>query len=831
METSGPGSFLATLGQADSIMAGSGFADMLDQGRVLVVLAGDSSAPAACVMFNWPYGAGEGRIDMLFSELAGEALNKAPASFHDVEGHSLAGTSGVVCHYFIKKGLCVIGSNARILEDCAERIDSRAGLPFPEMYRKVALTAGRNVDANVFINFSRLPDMAGSLFSASFTDNRNILPDFGTWSEIDLLIKDDELLMNGYTEAADSLNHFLSLFREQEPQKIEITRILPYNTYLLLDFGFGDYKGFYDDHEAYLAKHEVYPGREAKLRELKSRFGDRLEDDMTSWVGNEMALALINPHISDRGANTFMAIHARDIEKGIRALNELSSSQYTSQYRDYTIRRIAIPELIPLVYGGIFSGIDQNYYTRIEDYIIFANSAGSLENFINIFLSGKTLKQNENFKEFTDNVSDRSNIFCYFNIRNSMELLSGLLAEPFSSFVGANPGVVGNFEALAVQFKTLNNMFFTSMYVRHNPDFIQEDLSIWKAYLDGTVYGRPYFVKDHRTDYLKIVAFDTLNMYLIDHDGNIVWKLNIGERVISDVHTVDYYRNGKIQYLFNTENRIYLIDLLGRDVEGYPVGLRQKATNGLAVFDYDNDKDYRIMLALDDNRVYNFDIRGRKVEGWKNPLARARVTLPVQHLRQGGKDYIVIADTDGNIKITDRRGNPRINLKDDFVNGLRSECYVNETNSKGVILTTDENGKLTYIKTNGRIETTDFGHFSREHHFLYEDFDNQGGKDFVFLDGNRLLVFDRFKNLMFSWEFENEIRSTPVIIPVSAREKLIGIVSDVSGKIYLFDRKGKLLSTPDHVGKTQILIGSLRKDGQLNMIVGSGNTIYNYYFR
>ncbi|MBE9484963.1 MAG: DUF3352 domain-containing protein, partial [Bacteroidetes bacterium] len=655
---------------------------------------------------------------------------------------------------------------------------------------------------------------------------------FGAWSEIDLLIKNDELLMNGYSEAVDTLNQFLSLFQQQEPQKIEITRILPYNTSMLLSFGFSDFEKLQSDNKAYLQNEGVFPERKEKLHSMKSRYGNKLEEYMTAWVGNELALALINPHMRDHDANTFLAIHARDTELAGRYLKELSSSQYTSNYRDYTIRRITIPELIPVIYGRLFSGIKKNYYTRVEDYIVFANSTKSIENFINIFLSGKTLEQNENFKGFTDNVSDFSNIFCYFNIRNSTEMLSEVLAVPLAGFVSRNPEVVKNFEALAVQFKALNNMYFTSVYVKHNPSYIREDLSVWKAYLDAPVYGQPYFVKDHRTNNLKIVAFDTLNnMYLIDHDGNIDWKLNIGEKVISDVQTVDFYKNGKIQYLFNTANRIYLIDLLGRDVEGYPIQLKDKATNGLAVIDYDGDKNYRILIALDDNRVYNYDIKGKKVDGWKNPLSKGRVTARVRHLREAGKDYIIIADSEGNVKITDRRGRNRINLKSDLANGLRSDFYVNETNSKGIILTTDESGKLTYIKSNGRMETTDFGNFSKGHYFLYEDFNNAGGKDFIYLDGNKLTVFDRFKNIVFSWEFENEINSSPVIIPVSPREKIIGVVSGATGKIYLFDRNGNLLSTPDHIGKTQILIGSLNRDGQLNMIVGSGNTIYNYYFR
>lgn len=237
------------------------------------------------------------------------------------------------------------------------------------------------------------------------------------------------------------------------------------------------------------------------------------------------------------------------------------------------------------------------------------------------------------------------------------------------------------------------------------------------------------------------------------------------------------------------------------------------------------------MLALDDNRVYCYDIKGKKVNGWKNPMSKGRVDEAVQHLRVKGKDYIFIADNEGNVKITNRRGNPRINLKSPLENGTRSGFYANETNSKGIILTTDASGKLTYINSNGKLDYTDFGAFSKEHYFLYEDFDNRGGKDFIYLDGNKLLVFDRFKKVIFNHEFENEIGSSPLIIPVSRQEKLIGVVSEESGKIYLFDRQGRLLSTPDHVGRAGMLVGSLNRDGQLNLISGSGNTIYNYYFR
>lgn len=826
------GGILDKMSMADSLLLFLGYAEILDNGSVYIAVAKDSSSTGHCVLFEWPYGADADDLDFLLSELSGRDLQRSAISFGKLDAYSLSDSTGTLCYYSLDHGLCIIGNGAGIMNACADRIDSKMPLPSMAQYSKVSSTAGRNVDANIYINFQQFPELAAKIFSADHLQGSKMLPDFASWSEVDLLVKNDEILLNGYTETVDSLDHFLHPFKNQDPQKIEVTRILPYNTSMLLSYGFSDFDELYDGLNVYMSNEDAYPEREAELSAMKKRIGPNIEEFMTSWIGNEIALATINPHLQDRPSNTFMAIHAQDIELAIRKLRELSSNQHTSSYRDYTIRRINVKGLIPVIFGKAFSNIQNNYYTRIEDYIVFANSAKSLQNFINILLSGKTLEQNENFKNFTDNVSDKSNLFCYFNVRNSITMLEGMLDQPFLNFVKENKGVVQNFEAVAVQFKSLNNMFFTSAYVKHNPEFIKEDLSIWKAYLDAPVYGQPYFVKDHRTNNLNIVAFDTLNnMYLIDHDGNILWKLNIGEKVISDVHTVDYYKNGKIQYLFNTSSRVYLIDLLGRDVEAYPIDLKDKATNGLAVFDYDNDRNYRVLIAMDDNRVYNYDIKGTKVKGWKKPLSKGKVKVPVQFLRDGGKDYIIIADEEGNVKITDRRGKTRINLKSKLTNTTNSLFYVNETNSKGIILTTDLDGKLKYIKTNGKLETTDFGSFSSDHYFLYEDFDNRGGKDFIFLDGNKLTVFDRFKNVMFSHNFENEIHSSPVIIPVSGREKLIGVVSEESGKIYLFDRQGKLLSTPDHIGKTRMLIGSLNRDGQLNLISGSGNTIYNYYFR
>ena len=47
---------------------------------------------------------------------------------------------------------------------------------------------------------------------------------------------------------------------------------------------------------------------------------------------------------------------------------------------------------------------------------------------------------------------------------------------------------------------------------------------------------------------------------------------------------------------FATKNRVYLVDILGNDVNDFPLKFKDDITKPLSVFDYDKNKDYRFWL-------------------------------------------------------------------------------------------------------------------------------------------------------------------------------------------------------------------------------------------
>jgi hypothetical protein len=148
-------------------------------------------------------------------------------------------------------------------------------------------------------------------------------------------------------------------------------------------------------------------------------------------------------------------------------------------------------------------------------------------------------------------------------------------------------------------------------------------------------------------------------IHLIGGTGKVLWTRTLDGPILGPVTQVDRFKNGKLQVLFNTEENLYLLDRNGKDVGGFPVKLPAKATAPLAAFDYDNTREYRILLPLADGSLRNFGVDGAAVTGWEAPKLGMSSTNTVRHLRIKNKDHLLVVDGQGKLLLLDRRGAER----------------------------------------------------------------------------------------------------------------------------------------------------------------------------
>ncbi|MCB2220431.1 MAG: DUF3352 domain-containing protein [Bacteroidetes bacterium] len=735
-------------------------------------------------------------------------------------------------YFTVYRGIFAGSFNEALLKESIAHMTSGSPLSKEASFQQVSGTAGHKVDANLYVYGPNFGPWSASLGNKDFAPLFHNLGRSWDWSEADMVINNDEVLLNGYSITKGTEPQLLDCFA-QTPQAITIPEILPYNVAYMAHFGVEKFENFY---AAYLEQRSDSMEVLAQLKSYKDKFSISPYDEFISWIGNEFAVAGIN-HDQEYDAELLVLIKTTDILKARLSLQEASDKinrrqlikPYEVKYGDYQIRKINSKNLTEVLFGPLFRGMTDNYYILIKDYIVFANSIEILKYVIDNFYKGKTLQSNINYQSFSNNISDKSNIFLYCNIRKSASLSGAMLDGPLNNWIQDNAGTLGNIEGFALQLSYINQMFYTNVYLKYNPDYQEINPSTWSFKTEADVSGQPWFIRNHRNNKLNTVVFDVdNNMYLADHIGKVKWKLPLIEPPLGEMTQIDYYGNGKFQYLFNTKNYIYLIDLNGDYVADYPIKLLQTSTNPVACFDYDNDHDYRFVMALNDNRVYNFDKSMQRVDGWTNIQAKSEVQQPVQHLIADGKDFFFVTDKNGHVIITDRRGDQRIRLKKKIEKAENSIFYINKTNSNGLFLTTNSKGQLVYIDESGQLNYTSFGDFSSGHYFFYEDFDRDGAMDFIFVDGPVVVVYNRFKKEILNYTLSSPVGHKPAIIDYGNDQVLMGLLLSGSGEVILLDAGGRKFDGIRIAGTTGFTAGSINNDDITNLIIANGREVKNY---
>jgi hypothetical protein len=305
----------------------------------------------------------------------------------------------------------------------------------------------------------------------------------------------------------------------------------------------------------------------------------------------------------------------------------------------------------------------------------------------------------------------------------------------------------------------------------------------------------------------------------------------MSEKITSEVFQIDYYKNGKLQLLFCTENYLHLVDRFGNYVERYPVRLREKASAGMALFDYENNKNYRIFIPCADKKVYAYSKEGSLISGWKFEGSDYPIETEISHFRVFDKDFIVVGDK-YRIWVLDRRGNVRVKVEEPITKSPKNKFYleISKTLESSRIVTTDTSGNVVSVFFDGHVTSTSIDAFSSQHIFDFKDVNADGKKDYIYLDYSNLRVFNQDKSEILSFEFPSTITQRPIYFRFSVTDRKLGLVDTYENLIYLLNKDGSLYKGFPLEGTSLFSIGNLdNTNGGFNLIVGGRNNfLYNY---
>jgi hypothetical protein len=558
----------------------------------------------------------------------------------------------------------------------------------------------------------------------------------------------------------------------------------------------------------------------------------QLDDYFLPWAGNEISLVILknsNPQLPDVVYGVFRMADKTLADSLLQSLgNKISGRLQTQIYKGHPIYALNIPNIIPGVWGNLFQELNGSSCTFLADYLIFGNDQSSLEKYIDKVISGNVLDKSSDYHNFSENLSDQGNLCYYFNTKQGFSEIQSIFSESLMKEINPALDTLKKFESFGVQIINNGENFITNLFFTHNRTEPGKGPLAWQTALDTLVSGKPQIFMKVINGKPAVVAFDfAKTMYLLDWAGKIQWKLKLPGKPIGEVYEIHPKNSDSIYFLFNTGNHICIVDKNGLFAYGSPFFLPLQAVSGLACFEFPSPGNYHIYLQLEDKKVYSFDVHGKQQAGWVKPSLSEFAEKPVQLLTLRGKEFFFITSRSGQVMITDNRGRPIIKPGTKFMFSAQSLFYLNKTNNKGDFITTSTDGKLLYLRTDGKISDLKFNNFTPDHVFYYADINSDKIQEFIYFDLNKIYFYNRFQKLIYDYTFPSQIL-TPFMIKSPSGEILMGTVSPKSGDIYLFGKKGFLTIDPAVRGNTPFDIRILDPDQGTSLLIGSGKYIKNY---
>ena len=736
---------------------------------------------------------------------SGPGVKTSSHTYDNFTINELHTDDGRIFSYFFVRDYFVFSYTPILIEDVIRNLSDKNESNFrknvQELFKIIKL---ENDEGNLYIDIDKIYLLL-SVFYNHTPDELKDLVNFSDASFLDMKIRSNSVLFNGFTIDDGTQPEYLEIYASQAPGPRGIDNMVSNRTALFFHYYIEDPVRWVQDLNQYWQVNDIK--KLTRASEFMNTYNYRPEE-VLSWLGSEIALLNMEP-IGNADPEKLVFIRSSDITEARNSLDRFAESLsllkddtvYHESYGEYEIGQLYVENFPSVLFGSLFSGFDQCFYMFHDNYVVLSTSIQALKNQVDDMESenvwGKSIKVNQ----FLDDLTlEEANLSLFVNSTRSWPIINSLLNEEWKSFFKEHEKSLKNMEMLSLQFSNVEDKFYTSLAISHrdtpvkSPDQNRFN-SVQFTRLDSKVLTKPYVVRNHRDDSREVILQDSsLHLNLISKNGELLWDLPLEAKIVSDIKQVDFYNNGKLQYFFATEKSIHIVDRNGRYIEKYPVktNLRIRTAN---IIDYNNSKNYRIVLSDDSGLQYLYNKEGYMLKGWDPLNVPGIQSLPLRHIRVRGKDCMIIEKEDGSIHITNRRGEYYRGFPLNLDNRLISPLYIEIGSgfSTTRLTTITEAGELISFNLNGDIvEKNQLIKPSEDTKFqLVVD---GLKKNFIIArqELNRLTLLDRNGNELFEKSFSTSNELSVQYYNFNSSTEVIAVNDQVQEFTYVYDGQGNL---------------------------------------
>nr|WP_199157623.1 hypothetical protein [Pedobacter sp. ASV2] len=345
----------------------------------------------------------------------------------------------------IENKVITASTSIKLVKDAETRLTEN---PFTE-YIKENNRFNKNVLAHIYINFNQAPLLLKNIIAGNINGEISLFNKQNSFASLNYNFSKEKILFNGSTELKSSDN-YLKLFENTPPQNITITNLLPDNTANYTLYATDDYKKWLKKLNGWLTEKNETEKALKIIKNIKTEYRTDLNTIFPVYAKNQFIIFQLST------TEKLGAISLTNGEKVKQLLLDISADY------DENIKLFKSADILYPFFGEPFKKFGRPYYTIIDNNLVVANNASTIQSFLSHYKNNKLLMQTPQYVDALNQISNVSNISYYINTKNSADIFRSNILLPFYKHLRAD-SALKNFDTFYYQMSADKNKFITNM--------------------------------------------------------------------------------------------------------------------------------------------------------------------------------------------------------------------------------------------------------------------------------------------------------------------------------------------------------------------------------
>ena len=696
----------------------------------------------------------------------------------------------------------LISANAGLVEAVVRRLAHPEAPTVVAAFGATDLLKQRGVDAELLVNYRRLPQFLDVLFRPEAHGQFDQLTGLVSQGLLGLKLAGSRAQLQGFSNPETAQGTLQQRLRGQPTQPLGMAALLSTRTALLLHLAANPARTWPQPSRSVVDS----LGRHAALDSLRATFG------------SEMAVAYLAAPAAGSRPGRLAIVRCAAPARTARWLARLrrldGSSPAFIKVGPYEVHPVEFSEaavLGPLLAPGQPAAVEvrAGAGVLVDDYLVLADEI-TLGGYLADVVAGRTWAKTPAQVAFLQETLPRARLSIFVDMRNSWNALLGVLTEERRAGLLRNEALFKRFPQIALQLVPAVNeaapeaQYYTQFLLRH-PDLGPATAQPGGPAANGRVLafrhlliGAPTLLPALGTRVPAVVVQDSTNtLHFVSADNTVLWSDTLAGPAVG-VGLLSAGGGVPDGLLLGAGSRLHLLAIDGREELPFPLNLPDtvrlaalRAAPGVA------GTAARLLALTAGNDLLFLDAKGRLFPGWQPK----RLDFPVAGLPAvlgvSGRDVVLVPLQNGYVYAFDGRGSLFPGFPLSMGGRLAGGLLVQAGSTLGrtrLTLVNQHGELLTFTLSGDVLSRRRVATWSRTARFhLVPD---PRGRTYALTreDGNQLDVYLPTQAApLFTQRFVTSGPKPVQFFDFGPSRRVVAVTEPGPGQVFLYDGQGRLL--------------------------------------